>query len=92
MTKKDIAREVASKFGISLELSKDIVQRMLDEIIKAIVREGRIELRNFGVFKTRIRAPRKALNPRTGEPVDVPEKRVVLFHPGKALKERVKRS
>ena len=51
--------------------------------------EGRIELRNFGVFQVRPRAARKARNPRTGRQVEVPEKFVVSFKPGKIMEERV---
>ena len=52
--------------------------------------ERRIELRNFGVFEVKRRAPRKARNPRTGDKVFVPEKYVVTFKPGKEMEERVK--
>jgi nucleoid DNA-binding protein len=55
------------------------------------VREGRIELRNFGVFEVRQRKPRKARNPRTGEQVKVPARRVVTFKPGRQMGERVAR-
>ncbi len=53
-------------------------------------RNERIELRNFGVFEVKRRAPRKARNPRTGDKVFVPEKYVVTFKPGKEMEERVK--
>ena len=52
--------------------------------------EGRIELRNFGVFEVKKRAARKARNPRTGQRVDVPEKYVVTFKPGKEMEEKVR--
>ena len=55
------------------------------------MREGRIELRNFGVFEVRERKPRKARNPRTGENVKVPAKLVVTFKPGREMGERVGR-
>ena len=91
-TKKEIVRIIASRFGITQEVTKEIVQRTLDEIIDTVVKEGRIELRNFGVFEVKNRAPRTARNPRTGERVDVPAKRVVKFHPGKELAKRVSAS
>jgi integration host factor subunit beta len=56
----------------------------------ALVDEKRIELRNFGVFEVKKRAARKARNPRTGQRVDVPEKYVVTFKPGKEMEERVR--
>ncbi len=70
--------------------TKEIVQQTFDAIIDTLVREERIELRNFGVFEVKKRAARKARNPRTGTRVDVPEKYVVTFKPGKEMEERVK--
>src|SRR5208337_1760512 len=54
------------------------------------IRDGRIELRNFGVFEVKRRKARKARNPRTGERVDVPPKNVVTFKPGKEMEERIR--
>ena len=51
---------------------------------------GRMELRNFGVFEVKRRAARKARNPRTGDNVDVPEKFVVTFKPGKAMEDKIR--
>src|SRR5688572_20365522 len=70
--------------------TKEIVQLTLDEIIKTLVEDGRIELRNFGVFEVKKRAPRKARNPRTGDKVYVPSKNVVTFKPGKEMEELVR--
>src|SRR5262245_7935824 len=70
--------------------TKEIVQKTFDAIVETLVQEGRIELRNFGVFEVKRRAARKARNPRTGERVDVPEKFVVTFKPGKEMEERVR--
>src|SRR5207237_7408358 len=70
--------------------TKDIVQRTLNAIIQTLVTEGRIELRNFGVFEVKRRAPRKARNPRTGDKVSVPAKNVVTFKPGKEMEELVR--
>jgi hypothetical protein len=59
--------------------------------VDTLLREKRIELRNFGVFEVKRRKARKARNPRTGEPVDVEPKNVVTFKPGKEMEERVRR-
>ena len=67
-----------------------IVQKTFDAIVEALVTEGRIELRNFGVFEVKPRAARKARNPRTGEKVLVAAKNVVTFKPGKEMEERVR--
>ncbi len=70
--------------------TKEIVQRTLDAIVDTLAREGRIELRNFGVFEVKQRKARKARNPRTGDRVEVESKNVVTFKPGKELEERVR--
>ena len=61
----------------------------LDAIIQAVASEGRIELRDFGVFEVRRRAPRKARNPRTGEKLIAPARNVVTFKPGREMEQRV---
>src|SRR5207249_309956 len=68
MTKKEIVKQIADKVGLTQVETKEVVQSTFDAIIDAIASEGRIELRNFGVFEVKGRAPRKARNPRTGEP------------------------
>lgn len=85
MTKKEIVREVASTYGIDQGLAKQIVQFVLDSIVRSLEKEGRIELRNFGVFEVKQRAARVARNPRTNEPLRVPPRTVVSFQPGKRL-------
>ena len=60
-----------------------------DGITQTLVEEGRIELRNFGVFEVKKRKPRKARNPRTGEKVKVPARLVVTFKPGREMEERI---
>lgn len=91
MTKKEIVKKISEEIGLTQLKTKDIVQRTLDEIIKTLVEEGRIELRNFGVFEVKRRAPRKARNPRTGDKVSVPAKNVVTFKPGKEMEELVRK-
>ncbi len=89
MTKKEIVKKISEEIGLTQLKTKDIVQRTLNEIIRTLVEEGRIELRNFGVFEVKRRAPRKARNPRTGARVSVPAKNVVTFKPGKEMEELV---
>ena len=89
MTKKEIVRSVSEKLELTQQSTKEIVQKTFDAIIEALVVERRIELRNFGVFEVKRRAPRKARNPRTGEIVAVKEKFVVTFKPGKVMEEKV---
>ena len=89
MTKKEIVKTISDKIGLTQLKTKDIVQQTFDAIVDTLVEERRIELRNFGVFEVKKRAARKARNPRTGERVDVAEKYVVTFKPGKEIEEKV---
>lgn len=89
MTKKEIVKQISEEIGLTQLKTKEIVQKTFDAIIETLVRERRIELRNFGVFEVKRRAARKARNPRTGEKVDVAEKFVVTFKPGKEMEEKV---
>ncbi len=90
VTKKEIVRTISEEIGLTQLKTKEIVQKTFDAIVEALVEDGRIELRNFGVFEVKRRAPRKARNPRTGEKVDVAEKFVVTFKPGKEMEQRVR--
>lgn len=91
MTKKEIVKTISEEIGLTQLKTKEIVQKTFDAIVETLVEDGRIELRNFGVFEVKRRAARKARNPRTGDKVDVPEKYVVTFKPGKEMEERVRR-
>jgi len=88
VTKKEIVRTISEEIGLTQLKTKEIVQKTFDAIVEALVEEKRIELRNFGVFEVKRRAPRKARNPRTGDKVFVPEKFVVTFKPGKEMEQR----
>lgn len=99
MTKKEIVRDICErankeklmKGNLTQLATKEIVQWTFEAIIDTLVEEGRIELRNFGVFEVKQRKPRKARNPRTGARVDVEAKNVVTFQPGKTMEEKVRK-
>jgi integration host factor subunit beta len=90
VTKKEIVRTISEEIGLTQLQTKEIVQKTFDAIVDTLVRDKRIELRNFGVFEVKRRAPRKARNPRTSEKVFVPAKYVVTFKPGKEMEEKVR--
>lgn len=90
MTKKEIVKTISEALGLTQLRTKEIVQKTFDAIVETLVDDGRIELRNFGVFEVKKRAARKARNPRTGDKVNVPEKFVVTFKPGKEMEDRVR--
>jgi nucleoid DNA-binding protein len=93
VTKKEIVKTISEECGLTQLKTKEIVQKTFEAIIDTLVEDGdhRIELLNFGVFEVKKRAARNARNPRTGERVDVGEKYVVTFKPGKEMEERVLR-
>ena len=90
MTKKDIVRQIADEVDVPQIKCKKIVLETFKAIIATLIAEGRIELRNFGVFEVRRRKGRKAHNPRTGEAVSVEPKNVVTFQAGKVMAELVR--
>jgi nucleoid DNA-binding protein len=90
VTKKEIVKTISEEIGLTQLKTKEIVQKTFNAIVDTLVEDGRIELRNFGVFEVKKRAARKARNPRTGEKVFVAEKFVVTFKPGKEMEERVR--
>jgi nucleoid DNA-binding protein len=86
-----MAKAIADATGLPQGQVRAVIQGVLGGITEALVSEGRIELRNFGVFEVKGRRPRRARNPRTGEAVDVPARRVVTFKAGRQMGERVGR-
>ena len=83
--KRDIVRALAENLGRSQLEIKTVVEKIFAVIINTLVDEGRVELRNFGVFEVRWRKARKARNPRTGKKVMVPERVTVIFRPGRTI-------
>jgi len=75
--------------GLRAEEVEKIVSTFFDEIGQKLASGGRVELRGFGAFSTRARDPRKGRNPRTGDTVEVPGKRVPYFKPGKEMRARL---
>ncbi|MFC1624103.1 HU family DNA-binding protein [Candidatus Omnitrophota bacterium] len=90
MTKKDIVVKIANESGIKQIDVKKTVQMTFDIIIDTLAKGEKIELRNFGVFKTKSRKGRMGRNPRTGQQVPVAPKRVAVFKPGLIMKAKVK--
>jgi nucleoid DNA-binding protein len=84
------AHAIAEQLDLPQLRTKELVQKTFDALIETLVQEGRIELRNFGVFQIKRRDARVARNPRTGERVPVQAKSVVTFKPGKEMEARVR--
>jgi len=90
MTKKDIVLKITDMTGIKQVDVKKIVQLTFDVITESLNRDEKVELRNFGVFKVKERKARFGRNPRTGESVPVPPRKVVVFKPGLEMKDKIK--
>jgi nucleoid DNA-binding protein len=90
MTKKDIILKVSDDTNLKQTDVKKIVQKTFDYMVESLVRGEKIELRNFGVFKIKARKSRTGRNPRTGQVVPVPPRKVVVFKPGLEMKQKVK--
>jgi integration host factor subunit beta len=91
MTKADLVEEVVRVTGVSKKHAEIIVNTVFSSIVEALRSEDKIELRGFGSFRLRKREPRKGRNPKTGDKVEVPPKKVPYFKPGKELKELINR-
>jgi len=88
-TKREIAERVAQQTGLAQVAVKQIIQMLFDEIVNELSKGNRLEFRDFGVFEVVVRKARTGRNPRTGEKVAVPPKRVVTFKMGKVMKDKV---
>jgi integration host factor subunit beta len=90
MIRSELVKKLESE---NPELKSEEVERIVDlffnQITQRLAEGGRVELRGFGAFSTRERNPRKGRNPRTGDAVQVPSKRVPYFKPGKEIREKL---
>lgn len=89
MTKADLVEEVIKVSDLSKKQAEIIVNTVFREIIEALRHDDKIELRGFGSFRVRRRRSRQGRNPKTGDRVDVPSKRIPYFKPGKELKDLI---
>jgi nucleoid DNA-binding protein len=90
MTKKDIVIKITDDTGIKQVDVKKVVQKTFDAIVDSLARGEKVELRNFGVFKVKERRARTGRNPRTGQTVPVPPRKVAIFKPGLEMKKKIK--
>ncbi|NQU95586.1 MAG: integration host factor subunit beta [Candidatus Omnitrophica bacterium] len=90
MTKKEIVTKISDQTDMKQIDVKRIVQMALDMIVESLSRGETVELRNFGIFKVKSKKARLGRNPKTGENVQIPEKKVVTFKAGLVMKEKAK--
>ena len=89
MTKADLVEEVSRVTELTRKDSEVIVDTLFDSVIKALKEGDKLEVRGFGSFRVRQRNARVGRNPKTGEKVEVPAKRVPYFKPSKELKDLI---
>ena len=89
MTKQDIVEDIALRTGLTKKEVGEAVELFLEKIGVALATGEHLEIRGFGTFKVKQRKSRMARNPRTGDAVPVPERRVPIFKVSKMLKDRV---
>jgi integration host factor subunit beta len=91
MTKADLIEEVSRLAELTRKDSEVIVETIFDSVVRALRTGDKIEIRGFGSFRTRQRKPRVGRNPKTGDRVEVPPKKIPFFKPSKELKDMVNR-
>jgi integration host factor subunit beta len=89
MTKAELVEDVARAAELTKKDAERLVELVFESIIETLNHGEKIELRGFGSFRVRERGARRGRNPKTGDPVDIPAKRVPYFKPGKELKELI---
>jgi len=87
MTKSELVAALAEKAGIRKKDAEACLNAFIETVTETLKKGGKVEIRGFGTFLMKERAPRVARNPKTGEKVEVPAKLVPAFKPGKDLKE-----
>src|SRR5947207_15434007 len=89
MTKAELVEDVARAAELTKKDAERLVEIVFERIIERLNQGEKIELRGFGSFRVRERGARRARNPKTGEPVSIPARRVRYFNAGKDLKELI---
>ena len=91
MNKSDLINNVSSQTGIDRHMLEVVFGRIFGVIESSLSAGDQVAIHGFGTFSVKTRAARQGRNPRTGEAISIPESRVVIFKPAKALKESMNR-
>ena len=89
MTKAELVERVSEQINLTKKQTEVIVNILFQSITEALSQGDKVELRGFGSFRIRHRNPREGRNPKTGDSVDIPAKKVPFFKAGKELREMV---
>ena len=89
MIKSDVIKTISKQYNLSTRQATAILQTCLDEIVSGLIKGETIELRRFGVFKTRLQKVRTIKHPITGKPIKRPAKKIVLFEASSTVKNKI---
>ena len=89
MTKGQLADAVASKMGLSKKQAEETIDATFDVIAKTMIKDDKVNVPGFGIFRVSSRKAREGINPKTGEKIHIPAKKAAKFRAAKALKEAV---
>lgn len=92
ITKRELIERISEKYGVHRNTVRTVVQAFLDEVVDQVIKENRLEFRDFGVFEVRARAPRMAQNPKTMAPVRVDARKTVKFKAGRLMREGLEKN
>uniref|UniRef100_A0A061RDM9 DNA-binding protein HU-beta n=1 Tax=Tetraselmis sp. GSL018 TaxID=582737 RepID=A0A061RDM9_9CHLO len=87
--KKELVKRVAERAGVEIKVTDAVVSKLLDTIVETVTEGEKIAIPGFGTYEAKTRSPRTGRNPRTGEPLQIPAKRVPYFSAGKTFKDKV---
>lgn len=90
MNKSELIADVSQKTKLTKRDVGQVVDHIMNDIVECLTAGEKVQLLGFGTFETRMRVGKTGRNPRTGEPVEIPERMVVAFRPGKMLKQEIK--
>jgi len=90
MSKENLVEKLSEKYQFSKKQALEILNYIFDSIIEAVRKGEDVKISGFGTFRLKVRKARTAVNPRTGEKIEVPEKKTPKFTPSKNFKEAVK--
>ena len=89
MIKSDIIKTISKQYNLSTRQATATLQTCLDEIVSSLIKGDKIELRRFGVFKTKLQKARTIKHPVTGKPIKRPAKKVILFEASSTVKQKL---
>ena len=89
MNKSELISEIAAKSGLTKKDSEKALTATVEAITNALINDEKVQLVGFGIFDVKVRAARIGRNPKTKEPIDIPETKTPYFKAGKSLREAV---